>query len=53
VVREYLYDADRDEFHQDREWIDEGRRARTQLMDSFKGLRLARSMSNLEDFASY
>jgi len=41
VVREYLYDADRDEFRQEREWIDEGRRARTQLMDSFKGLRLA------------
>jgi len=40
VVREYIYDADRDELSQKREWIDEGRRARTQVLDSFKGLRL-------------
>ena len=41
VVREYVYDADGDEFRQEREWIDEERRARTQLMDAFEGLRLA------------
>ena len=41
VVRAYLYDADTDEFHQEREWIDEERRARSQLTDSFEGLRLA------------
>ena len=40
VVREYLYDADRDGFHQEREWIDEPRRERTQLLDSFENLRL-------------
>jgi hypothetical protein len=41
VVREYLYNADGDEFRQVREWIDEERRARSQLMDAFEGLRLA------------
>ena len=41
MVREYLYDADGDEFRQEREWIDEERRARSQLMGAFEGLRLA------------
>ena len=41
VVSEYLYDADRDELRREREWIDEGRRARYQLLDAFKDQRLA------------
>jgi hypothetical protein len=35
VVREYLYDADRDVLHLDREWFDEERRVRTDILQSF------------------
>jgi hypothetical protein len=41
VVREYLYDADRDELRQQREWVDEGRRRRTGILTSFCGQKLS------------
>jgi hypothetical protein len=37
AVREYLYDADTDVMHLDREWVDEGRRVRTEVLKAFVG----------------